>query len=288
VAQLLDNAGLAVREQHQRASRRRLRLPFGESSSALALPALLLLLFLLLPLLAMVWKTLQSGSLASELRGPEVWPALRLSLETSAETLGITVALGTPLAYLLARARFPGRKLVETLVDLPLVLPPVVAGLALLMAFGRRGLFAGALQAGGINLAFTTQAVVLAQVFVSAPYYVRAARSGIRSVAPELEEVARTDGASKLQALRHITLPLAMPALTGGAVLCWARAMSEFGATMMFAGNFSGTTRTASLAIMTAFNSDIYAALALGVVLLSVSAGVLLLFRLLSRDDFTV
>lgn len=259
-----------------------------EGAALLGVPAILLALFLLLPLIALVWETARSGTLPDALRGPVVWPALRLSLETSAEALAITVALGTPLAYALARVPFRGRTLVETLVDLPLVLPPVVAGVALLIAFGRRGLFAGPLHAAGIDLAFTTQAVVLAQVFVSASYYVRSARSGFASIEPELEEVARTLGATRLQALRYVTLPLAAPALASGAVLCWARAMSEFGATMMFAGNLPGTTRTASLAIMTAFNSDLYAALALGVVLLTVAAGTLLFFRLLSRDGFLV
>jgi molybdate transport system permease protein len=266
-----------------------LRLPsLPEGAALLGVPAILLVLFLLLPLIALVWETARSGTLPDALRGPVVWPALRLSLETSAEALAITVALGTPLAYALARISFPGRRLVETLVDLPLVLPPVVAGVALLMAFGRRGLLAAPLHAAGIDLAFTTQAVVLAQVFISAPYYVRSARTGFASVEPELEEVARTLGATRLQALRYVTLPLAAPALASGAVLCWARAMSEFGATMMFAGNFPGTTRTASLAIMTAFNTDLYAALALGVVLLAVAAGTLLFFRLLSRDGFLV
>ena len=293
MAQLIESAATEARARRpanatDHGQPRRRSLPLADSRWVLALPAGALLLFLFVPLLALVWKTVEAGSLGSALRGPDVWPALRLSLETSAETLAVTLALGTPLAYLLARKRFFGRKLVETLVDLPLVLPPVVAGIALLTAFGRRGLFAGVVHLSGIDLAFTTQAVVLAQLFVSAPYFVRAARSGFRAIEPELEEVARTEGATRLQALRHVTLPLAMPALTGGAVLCWARAMSEFGATMMFAGNFPGTTRTASLAIMTAFNSDLYAALALGVVLLAVSAGVLLLFRLLARDDFLV
>lgn len=261
------------------------RLPAGDGSAALIAPSVLLVLFLAVPLGALLYRTLQSGTLGGALSGPIVWPALRLSLMTSAVALGVTIALGTPLAYLLARSRFRGQQIVETLIDLPMVMPPVVAGVALLMAFGRRGVFGGALRAGGIDLAFTTDAVILAQIFVSAPFYIRAVRSGFRAIEPELEQVAYTMGASRLQALRFVTVPLAMPALAGGAALCWARAMGEFGATMMFAGNFSGTTRTASLAIMTAFNDDLYSALALAVVLLAVSATVLGVFRLLTRND---
>lgn len=251
--------------------------------SAFFVPALILALFVAAPLGALIYRAVEQGNLLESLRQPIVREALRLSLITSTLTLVVVVALGTPLAYLLARARFPGKRVLDTLVDLPIVLPPVVAGVALLMAFGRRGVFGGELRAAGIELAFTTTAVVLAQIFVSAPFYVRAAKAGFQSVDEALEQMAYTLGASRLRAFLRVTMPLALPALAGGAVLCWARALSEFGATMMFAGNFPGTTQTMPLAVMTAMESDLYVALSLAVILLIVSAAVLLVARLVGR-----
>jgi molybdate transport system permease protein len=193
------------------------------------------------------------------------------------------MALGTPLAYLLARRRFRGKWLVDVAVDLPLVLPPVVAGVALLMAFGRRGMFGPGLQLFGVELPFTLAAVVLAQIFVAAPFYVRSARVGFAAIEPAVEEAAAIDGASAWQTFRWVTLPLAAPGVAGGAVLCFGRAVSEFGATLMFAGNFMGTTQTMSLAIMQAMESDLAAALALSVLLVIVSGLVLLGARLLAH-----
>jgi molybdate transport system permease protein len=164
------------------------------------------------------------------------------------------------------------------------VLPPVVAGVALLMAFGRRGVFGDELGAIGIELAFTTEAVVLAQIFVSAPFFIRSAKAGFQSVDHTYEQMAYTLGASRLSTFMRVTLPLAMPAVIGGVVLCWARALSEFGATMMFAGNFRGTTQTMPLAIMTSMESDLFAALSISVILLAISFVTLLAFRLFSRD----
>ncbi|MBI2761775.1 MAG: molybdate ABC transporter permease subunit [Chloroflexi bacterium] len=248
------------------------------------LPGIVLALFVAVPLGALVYRALQTGNILDSLRKPIVHEALKLSLMTSALTLMIVVALGTPLAYVLARSRFPGKRILDTLIDLPIVLPPVVAGVALLMAFGRRGVFGGDLRALGVELAFTTKAVILAQVFVSAPFYIRSAKAGFQSVDVALEQMAYTLGVSRVRTFFRVTLPLALPAVFGGAVLCWARALSEFGATMMFAGNYRGTTQTMPLAILTALESDLFAALSISVILLAVSFAVLLVFRVLSRE----
>ena len=165
------------------------------------------------------------------------------------------------------------------MIDLPLVLPPVVAGIALLLAFGRRGVLGDELHLIGITLPFTTAAVVIAQVFVAVPFYVRSAKVGILAVPRDIEEAAAIDGADGWTVFRDVTLPLALPGLAGGAVLCWARALSEFGATLLFAGNFQGRTQTMPLAIMGAYTSDLDAALALAVVLLVLCTGVLILAR---------
>ncbi len=247
---------------------------------ALLLPGALFALFVAAPLGALLWRAAAGGDLLASVQKPLVRDALRLSLATSLLTLVVVVALGTPLAYVLARARFPGKRLLDTLIDLPIVLPPVVAGVALLMAFGRRGVFGGLLRGLGIELAFTTTAVIIAQVFVSAPFYIRAAKVGFQSVDVTLEQMAYTLGVSRVRTFFRVTLPLARPAVLGGVVLCWARALSEFGATMMFAGNFSGVTQTMPLAVMSAMESDLFAALALAVILLAASFVVLLLFRI--------
>jgi molybdate transport system permease protein len=251
---------------------------------AVLLPGAAFALFVLVPLAALTYRAVESGQLLESVQKPIVREALRVSLVTSTLTLAVAIVFGTPLAYALARFHFPGKRIVDTLVDLPLVLPPVVAGVALLMAFGRRGVFGPELNAAGLNLAFTTAAVVIAQIFVSTPFYIRATKSGFQSVDVQLEQIAYTLGASRLQTFLRVTLPLALPALIGGMVLCWARALSEFGATMMFAGNFRGTTQTMPLAIMTAMESDLYAALAIAVILLAVSFAILFVFRLVSKD----
>lgn len=260
---------------------RRRRLPL------LTAPALLLVLFLAVPLVALVWRTVAEPGFWPALRQPLVLQALRLSAITTAVTLGVAIVTGTPLAYLLARRHFRGKRIVETIIDLPLVLPPVVAGVALLMAFGRRGLLGGALTFFGIELPFTTLGVIVAQIFVAVPFYVRGARSGFQAVPIEVEEAAAIDGADTWATLRRVTLPLAAPGVASGLVLCWARALSEFGATLMFAGNFSGRTQTMPLAIMTAMETDLGAALALSVLLLGAAATVLVSTRLLTGDRIT-
>jgi molybdate transport system permease protein len=241
----------------------------------------LVMSFLTLPLAALFLKALPQEGFWQALHRPVVTEALRLSLLTSLSSLFLTVTFGTPVAYLLARGRFFGAAVVDTFIDLPMVLPPSVAGVALLMAFGRRGLLGGWLTALGVQVAFTPLAVILAQSFVSAPFYIRAARAGFQSVDQDLERVAYTLGHSPLQTFLRITIPLASPALLSGAVMAWARAVGEFGATIMFAGNFLGRTQTMPLAIYAAMESDLTAALALSAMLVLVSFGVLLGVRLL-------
>ncbi|HEX8968110.1 MAG TPA: ABC transporter permease, partial [Chloroflexota bacterium] len=198
---------------------------------------------------------------------------------TTVIVLVLALVLGSPLALLLARRHFRGIGLLDSLVDLPIVLPPAVAGLALLLTFGRRGLLGTPLAALGIELPFTSAAVVLASLFVAAPFYVRAARSGFLSVPRELEEAARVEGASEWQVFRFVTMPVAAPALFGGAILCWARALGEFGATIMFAGQFIGRTQTMPLAIYAALENDLDGALALSVVMLAIAFVLLVAFR---------
>jgi molybdate transport system permease protein len=243
----------------------------------------LLVLLLALPLVALVWRTLQLGALGPALRNPTVIAALQLSLLTACVSLAVAILLGTPLAYALARIPFPGRGAVEALVEVPIVLPPAVAGIALLMAFGRRGLLGAPLADAGISLAFTTAAVVVAQCFVAVPFYVRSAKAGFLGVDQDLERTAYTLGVSPLGTFWRVTVPLAFPGLLAGGVLCWARALGEFGATIMFAGSFRGRTQTMPLAIYGALESDLGAALALGTILVVVSVAVLALVRWVTR-----
>jgi molybdate transport system permease protein len=243
--------------------------------------ALLLLLFLAIPVAALVIRALGTGSAWDARTYDILRQALGLSMATTATTMVIVVALGTPLAYLLARRPFPGAAVIEALVDLPIVLPPAVAGIALLVAFGRNGLVGRWLAEGGVTVGFTTIAVVMAQVFVSAPFYVIAARGGFARVDSDVEAAAADLGATPGHVFRTVTLPLILPSLIAGAVLAWARALGEFGATIMFAGNFPGVTQTMPLAIYGRFGAgDMSSALLLSVVLLLASLMVLLGVRI--------
>jgi molybdate transport system permease protein len=237
--------------------------------------------FLGLPVAALVARSLLSGSLGTALANAAVVDALALSLVTSTLSVAIGVLLGLPIAILLARHAFRGRVVAEALVDLPIILPPSVAGLALLFAFGRRGAVGPALEVVGITLPFTTIAVVVAQVFVSMPFFIRAARAGIRSVPGELEDAARVDGASEGTIMRRVTLPLAASALGAGLVLAWARAMGEFGATILFAGNIEGRTQTLPLLVYSEFQGSLDAAVAAATILVVAAVGVLLAVRLM-------
>ena len=243
----------------------------------------LMVVLLAVPVLMLLWRGLTSEPLRL-LADPTVQAALRLSAWTSSAATLIALILGMPLAYLLARNRFAGRTLLEVLVDLPIVLPPSVAGIALLVAFGRRGLLGAALAPLGVSLPFTSAAVVLAQVFVAAPLFIRAARLGFNAVDAQLEEAAYTEGASQWQLFRHVMFPLTGRALFAGLVLCWARALGEFGATILFAGNLPGRTQTMPLAIFIGFQQDLGIALALASILLIVSGLVLGVLRKIESD----
>ena len=240
------------------------------------------ILFLAIPVLGLVGRALAGGALLDAFATPAVRDALVLSLTTTTVSLVLAVVLGTPLALLLARRRFRGSGLLETVVDLPIVLPPSVAGLALLLVFGRSGLVGGALEVAGIQIPFTTLAVVLAQTFVAAPFFVRTARAGISSVDPQMEDAARDLGAAEASVIRRITLPLAAPALATGMVLCWSRALGEFGATIMFAGNLPGVTQTLPLVVFSEFQSgDLDVSIAAAAILVLAAFGVLLAVRAL-------
>jgi len=243
----------------------------------------LMVVLLAVPVLMLLWRGLTSEPLRF-LADPTVRAALRLSAWTSSASTLIAVILGMPLAYLLARNRFTGRTVLEVLVDLPIVLPPSVAGIALLVAFGRRSLLGAALAPLGVSLPFTSAAVVMAQVFVAAPLFIRAARLGFNAVDAQLEEAAYTEGASQWQLFRHVMFPLTGRALFAGLVLCWARALGEFGATILFAGNLPGRTQTMPLAIFIGFQQDLGIALALASILLIVSGLVLGVLRKIESE----
>ena len=237
-------------------------------------------LFLGLPIVTLIARAFLDGSLIAVAGTSPVLAALALSLTTTAISLVLTVAIGLPLAIVLARQTFRGKWLVEALVDLPIVLPPAVAGLALLLVFGRRGLLAAPLQAAGLDIAFTTFAVILAQTFVSAPFFVRAARAGIAGVERDLEDAARVDGATESQVFRSVTIPLASAMLAAGLVMSWARALGEFGATIMFAGSIEGRTQTLPLVVYSEFQAgDLDASVAAAAILVLAALGVLIAAR---------
>ncbi len=267
---------------------RQLRKPWTPHRRAwntllLALLALPLLVFLTLPLLALLIRT-GLGTLVQNVAQTQVLQAVTLSLTTSVIATLLVIVLGTPLAYLLARHEFRGKVVIETLIDLPMVLPPAVAGVALLMTFGRRGIVGEHLSGLGLELAFTQAAVVLAQMFVAAPFFVKSGIAGFTRVEREAEEAAQIDGADGWTVFWRITLPLTWPALFGGAIMTWARALGEFGATIIFAGNFPGRTQTMPLAIYLGFELELGTALTLSIILLVASFGVLALVKGLMRQ----
>ncbi|HEX2042005.1 MAG TPA: ABC transporter permease [Acidimicrobiales bacterium] len=236
-------------------------------------------LFFVAPLVGLVWRAPWS-SLGRELASREVTDALALSLLTSTVATGASAVLGVPLAWVLSRSEFPGRRLLRALTILPMVLPPVVGGVALLLAFGRNGLLGQWLDEGfGITLPFTTAGVIMAETFVAMPFFVLTVEAGFRSVDQRLEEAASTLGAVPWTVFRRVTLPLVRPSLAAGAVVCWARALGEFGATITFAGNFPGRTQTTPLKVYLLLESRPEAAIVLSLVLLAVSLVVLLGLR---------
>lgn len=229
------------------------------------------LLFILLPITALFLRITPANFIAG-LRAEQVRQAVSLSLITSTTTVLLTLLFGTPAAYLIHRRRRSRLyRLVDTLIDLPTVLPPAVAGLALLMTFGRNGLLGGWLGSLGMEIPFTPLAVILAQSFIAAPLYVKSAALGFSNVDCELKKAAALDGASRVQTFRYIMLPMSWTALLSGSVMTWARALGEFGATIIFAGNFPGRTQTMPLAIYLGFEIDLNVALTLSVILICVS-----------------
>ncbi|GAA4199551.1 ABC transporter permease [Microbispora amethystogenes] len=241
----------------------------------LVLPAVAGLAFLVLPLAGLLVRAPWS-TLLQRLAEPQMLEALRLSLLCATAATVVCVLLGVPLAWLLARVEFPGRRLARALVTVPLVLPPVVGGVALLLVLGRRGLAGQWLESAfGITLPFTTVGVVVAEAFVAMPFLVISVEGALRGADRRFEEAAATLGASRWTVFRRVTLPLVMPGVVAGAVLCWARALGEFGATITFAGNFPGTTRTMPLAVYLALETEPEAAVVLSLVLLTVSVVIL-------------
>jgi len=250
------------------------RLSHALSSAAAALAVALFLGLLTVPLVSLLFRV-PLGELLQRLRAPLVTQALWLSLLTSGASTAAVMLLGLPLAYLLAMRDFTGKPLLTVLIDLPMVLPPTVAGVGLLLAFGRTGLVGRMLAPWGLTIPFTTVAVVLAQAFVAGPFFINAARAGFEGIEPRYLQAAATLRASAPYTFFHVMLPLSFPALLAGAAMTWARALGEFGATITFAGNLPGRTQTMPLAVYVALQSDLEAAVALSVVLMVVSFALL-------------
>ena len=248
------------------------------SRLTLGLPAGLALLLLVVPLGALLTRA-DWSRLLGDLATPTVLPALRLSLLTTSTTAVLCLLLGTPLAWFLARSDHPATRWVRALLTVPLVLPPVVGGVALLMTWGRTGLVGQHLAPFGVQIPFTTVAVVLAETFVAMPYFVLAVEGAMRGLDPRLEAVARTLGATDVRYLRTVALPLVLPGLASGLALAWARALGEFGATLTFAGSFPGRTQTAPLAVYAALEQDPQVAISVSIVLLAASVVVLGVLR---------
>ncbi len=245
----------------------------------IGLVASVFFLFLGIPLVSLLLRE-PPGAIWQALQQPDVVQALQISLLTTSLSTLLAVLFGLPVAYLLARVHFPGRTVLETLVTLPTVLPPVVAGVALLLAFGRVGLLGKYLNIWGITLPFTTAGVVLAQTFIAAPFFITSAKAGLEQFDLRYEQAAYTLRAAPLYTFRRVVLPLIRPALLSGIGLAWARALGEFGATITFAGNFPGVTQTLPIAVYVASESDLDKAIAIAVVLLAVSFGLLLALRI--------
>jgi molybdate transport system permease protein len=263
------------------------RLSFVRAKNAalktgLAILLILAMAFIALPVASLFIKSPMDTTIRS-LHDPVVMDALRLSLMTSTLTTSIVVLIGTPVAYVNARFHYFGKEIADSLIDLPVIMPPAVAGIALLMAFGRMGILGHYLDAFGISIAFTTLAVIIAQVFVSSPFYIRQARTSFEDVDWSFESAARTLGASRTYTIFHVILPIACNGLISGAIMAFARSLGEFGATIMFAGNFQGRTQTMPLAIYTAMQGDLDVSLCLSLILVAISFIVIALVKTLTR-----
>lgn len=242
---------------------------------------------LALPVVSLLWRAVDyRDSLGEERTRAVLMDAIGLSLATSTFAMVLVVGFGTPLAWVLARSSSRAAKIADAVIDLPILLPPAVAGIALLTAFGRMGTLGGWLDERGVQIGFTSAAVILAQMFVSAPFFIRSARAGFLKVDRELEEIADSLGAPPWMAFRYVTLPLARNSLVTGLILAWARALGEFGATIMFAGNRRGVTQTMPLAIYERYGSgDLPAAIVMSVVLLGISMVFLVAVRLVGERE---
>jgi molybdate transport system permease protein len=256
---------------------------FGPFTVALAVALAIGSLFLILPVIA-IFADAGPAELLDSLGEPEAREALWLSLRTTLAALALIVVFGTPAAYLLATREFRGKAAVTTAIELPLVLPPAVAGIGLLAAFGPEGLLGAWLDDAGIELVLQTAGVIVALTFVAAPFYIRQAQAAFAAVDPRLFDAARTLGAGEARAFIRVGVPSAGPGISAGMALAWGRALGEFGATLMFAGSFPGITQTAPLAIFAEFSTDFTAALALSAVLVAFSAAILLSVKLLGRS----
>ena len=269
-----------MRQERRRRWRRFTREKFTSGFGVAALA--LLAGFIALPILSLlVWTV--SNSAWQEMTSPAAVDALLLSAWTTGISMIIILLVGTPAAYVLARYDFPGKRAMNTLIDLPAVLPPSAAGIALLLAFGRVGLIGEQLTAFGITISFTTAAVVLAELFVATHFYVRQATVGFGQIERGIEEAALVDGGGRTTVFLRVTIPLAFPALLAGAVTAWARALGEFGGTIIFAGNVQGVTQTIPLAIFSELERDFDAAVALSVLVLGFAFAVILTARYLTR-----
>ncbi|MHB8819213.1 MAG: ABC transporter permease [Bellilinea sp.] len=257
-------------------SDRRFSDPFDRGF--LQLLGLPLVLFIVIPLAALLLRVPYQDFFET-VKTTQVKQAIQLSLYTSTISMLITVIAGTPVAYMLARSRSRGIQIIDTIIDLPTVLPPAVAGVALLMAFGRRGLVGVWLAEMGITIPFTETAVIMAQIFVASPFFIKSAAIGFSAIRVELMEAAALDGANRWQTFWHISLPLARISMLSGGVMTWARALGEFGATIIFAGNFPGRTQTMPLAIYVGFELDLDTALMLSFILICFAFLTLLLVK---------
>lgn len=260
----------------------RFRWPDGRI--IIAVMAAVMFFFLTVPLLAMALRALRDLSGIEALYGRAVGNAVSLSLFTTLISVSIVLIFGTPLAYVLARYHFRGKRVINVFVELPIILPPVVAGFGLLMAFGRRGLFGPTLQLIGVSLPFTTTAVILAQIFVAAPFFIRTVQVRFSAIPRDLVEAASIDGASTGEIFRHIVLPLSTPAMLAGLVLCWARALGEFGATILFAGSLQGRTQTMPLLVYGALERNLNDALWSALLLIGMALLALLLVHWIARQ----
>lgn len=249
---------------------------------ALGFLLILAVAFIALPVASLFLKSPLDATVRS-MQDPVVIDALRLSLTTSTLTVLVVVLIGTPIAYVNARFHYPGKTIADSLIDLPVIMPPAVAGIALLMAFGRMGILGHYLSPFGISIAFTTLAVIMAQVFVSSPFYIRQAKTSFEDLDMAFENAARTLGASRLFTFFHVILPMTLNGLVSGAIMAFARSLGEFGATIMFAGNFQGRTQTMPLAIYTAMQGDLDVSLCLAMILVAISFLVIALVKALTR-----